>query len=57
LNNYVEKNLEGKNRGLIEALSRHLPGETVENHENDQDIRCPNKADSTKHMPRALLLC
>jgi hypothetical protein len=30
----MEKDLEGSDCDLIKVLSRNLPGETVENHEN-----------------------
>jgi hypothetical protein len=33
INGCVRKNLEGYGRCIIEALSRHLPGGTEENHE------------------------
>jgi hypothetical protein len=32
----IGRHLEGRTRGLIEALSRHLPGGTEEIHENPQ---------------------
>jgi hypothetical protein len=35
------KNLEGNKCGLIEVLSRHLPGGTEENHKKTQDSQCP----------------
>jgi hypothetical protein len=33
---WIGKDLDGSGHGIIEALSRHLPGETGENHESPQ---------------------
>jgi hypothetical protein len=39
MNYEMEKNLDGSSRDLIEVLSRHFPGGTEENDEN-QGGRC-----------------
>jgi hypothetical protein len=38
---WIEKNSTGSGRGLIEALSQHLPSRTEEYRENSQDISVP----------------
>jgi hypothetical protein len=46
---WIQRDLKGSDRGLIWVLSRHLPGETEENHERSKNSWCPARYSNRAH--------